>query len=136
MRKANKKKVAIKKGSPQPLKDDKTVADILKKLKKLEESKFYLNPKYNLYATAKKIETNTTYLSTILNVHQQMTFTEYINTLRITYTIDRLQTDEQFRQYTVKAIAKEVGYKSHSPFSRAFKTKTGLNPSEYIKNLS
>ena len=136
LRQATKKKIAVKKGSSQPLIDDKTVADILKKLKKLEESQFYLNPKYNLYATAKKIETNTTYLSTILNVHQKMTFTEYINALRITYAIDRLQTDEQFRHYTVKAIAKEVGYKSHSPFSRAFKAKTGLNPSEYIKNLS
>ncbi|WP_298516496.1 helix-turn-helix domain-containing protein [uncultured Kordia sp.] len=134
-RKVTKEKTISKKSSPQPLKDDKTVNDILKKLQKLEEDEFFLNPKYNLYATAKKIGTNTTYLSTILNVHQKKTFTEYLNELRITYTIHRLQTDEQFRQYTVKAIAEEVGYKSHSPFSRAFKAKTGMNPSEYIKKL-
>jgi AraC-like DNA-binding protein len=124
-----------KKSSQKAIKSDKTVDEILQKLKNLEAQEFYLNPKYNLYATAKKIDTNTTYLSTILNTHKKMTFTEYLNNLRIQYTLDRLENDKKFRMYTIKAIAKEVGYKSHGSFSRAFKAKTGENPSTYLKKI-
>ena len=126
----------IKKKEPQnSIKSDKTVDEILQKLKNLEAQEFYLNPKYNLYATAKKIDTNTTYLSRLLNTHKKMTFTQYLNTLRIEYTLERLEKDNKFRMYTIKAIAKEVGYKSHGSFSRAFKAKTGENPSTYIKKM-
>lgn len=124
-----------KKESQNTIKSDKTVEEILQKLKNLEAQEFYLNPKYNLYATAKKIDTNTTYLSSILNTHKKMTFTEYLNNLRIQYTLDRLKTDKKFSMYTIKAIAKEVGYKSHGSFSRAFKAKTGENPSTYLKKI-
>ncbi|WP_046745328.1 helix-turn-helix domain-containing protein [Kordia zhangzhouensis] len=117
------------------IKSDKTVDELLQKLANLEAQEFYLNPKYNLYATAKKIDTNTTYLSSILNSHKKMTFTEYLNNLRIQYTLDRLEKDKKFRMYTIKAIAKEVGYKSHGSFSRAFKAKTGENPSTYLKKI-
>ncbi|WP_298516483.1 helix-turn-helix domain-containing protein [uncultured Kordia sp.] len=130
--------VTVKKektSSQTAIKSDKTVDDILQKLKNLEAQEFYLNPKYNLYATAKKIDTNTTYLSTILNTHKKMTFTEYLNNLRIQYTLNRLEEDKKFRMYTIKAIAKEVGYKSHGSFSRAFKAKTGENPSTYLKKI-
>ncbi|MEM6687339.1 MAG: AraC family transcriptional regulator, partial [Bacteroidota bacterium] len=124
-----------KSSSQTGIKSDKTVDEILQKLKNLEAQEFYLNPKYNLYATAKKIDTNTTYLSTILNAHKKMTFTEYLNNLRIQYTLNRLEHDKKFRMYTIKAIAKEVGYKSHGSFSRAFKAKTGENPSTYLKKI-
>ena len=127
---------SIPKKEPQnTIKSDKTVDEILQKLKNLEAQEFYLNPKYNLYATAKKIDTNTTYLSSILNTHEKMTFTEYLNNLRIQYTLNRLENDKKFRLYTIKAIAKEVGYKSHGSFSRAFKAKTGENPSTYLKKI-
>jgi AraC-like DNA-binding protein len=124
-----------KKAPQNAIKSDKTVDEILQKLKNLEAQEFYLNPKYNLYATAKKIDTNTTYLSSILNSHKKMTFTEYLNNLRIQYTLVRLENDKKFRLYTIKAIAKEVGYKSHGSFSRAFKAKTGENPSTYLKKI-
>jgi len=124
-----------KKAPQNAIKSDKTVDEILQKLKNLEAQEFYLNPKYNLYATAKKIDTNTTYLSSILNTHKKMTFTEYLNNLRIQYTLARLENDKKFRLYTIKAIAKEVGYKSHGSFSRAFKAKTGENPSTYLKKI-
>ncbi|QHI35282.1 hypothetical protein IMCC3317_06280 [Kordia antarctica] len=126
----------IPKPAPQnAIKSDKTVDEILQKLKNLETHEFYLNPKYNLYATAKKIDTNTTYLSSILNTQKKMTFTEYLNNLRIQYTLDRLENDKKFRMYTIKAIAKEVGYRSHGSFSRAFKSKTGENPSTFLKKI-
>lgn len=124
-----------KKEAQNAIKSDKTVDEILQRLHNLEAQEFYLNPKYNLYATAKKIETNTTYLSNILNTYKKMTFTEYLNTLRIEYTLKRLENDKKFRMYTIKAIAKEVGYKSHGSFSRAFKAKTGENPSTYLKRI-
>ena len=32
-------------------------------------------------------------------------------------------------------MAKEVGYNNSPPFARAFKNRTGLNPSEFIQKL-
>ena len=37
---------------------------------------------------------------------------------------------------TIEAIATEIGYKSTEPFSKAFKSKTGLYPSYFIKQLN
>ncbi|MFK7750768.1 MAG: helix-turn-helix domain-containing protein, partial [Kordia sp.] len=51
------------------------------------------------------------------------------------YTIDRLNSDNQFRKYAIKHIALEVGYKSPESFTKHFKNATGINPSYYIKEL-
>ncbi|CAL2110903.1 Tetratricopeptide repeat protein [Tenacibaculum sp. 190130A14a] len=109
---------------------------ILENLKRLEEQEYYLKKECNSYNLAKKIDTNTTYLSKVINSHYQKNFNGYINDLRINYVIKRLKNDTQFRQYSIQSIAEEIGYKSADSFSKYFKKKTGLNPSFYIKELN
>ncbi|WP_081891351.1 AraC family transcriptional regulator [Gillisia sp. Hel_I_29] len=108
---------------------------ILMGLKKLETQEYYLKQECNSYNVAKKINTNTSYLSKVINNHYQKNFNTYINDLRINYTIVRLKNDTVFRSYSIQAIAEEVGYKSADSFSKYFKKDTGLNPSFYIKEL-
>ncbi|WP_046757981.1 tetratricopeptide repeat protein [Kordia jejudonensis] len=115
--------------------NDAKVHEIIKRLKKLEEQEYYLEVSCSLSKMAKKAKTNGTYLTKILKEHEGKAFYEYINTLRINYTIKRLQADKQFRKYAIKHIAKEVGYKSPESFTKHFKKTTGINPSYYIKEI-
>lgn len=108
---------------------------ILEGLKKLEEKEYYLQTECNSYNVAKKIGTNTSYLSKVINSHYGKNFNTYINDLRINYAIVRIKNDVLFRSYSIQSIAEEIGYKSADSFTKYFKKDTGLNPSFYIKNI-
>jgi len=108
---------------------------ILEGLKKLELKEYFLQQDCNSYNVAKKIGTNTTYLSKVINSHFGKNFNTYINDLRINYAIVRIKNDVLFRSYSIQSIAEEIGYKSADSFAKYFKKDTGLNPSFYIKNI-
>ena len=108
---------------------------IINKLTSLEEQKFYLDKDCNLYTLAKSLNTNTSYLSKIINNTKRKTFNNYINDLRIEYAVSKINSDKVFRSYTVKSIAEELGYKSADSFSKYFKSKTGFFPSVFIKKI-
>ncbi|GGG12235.1 hypothetical protein GCM10011344_11170 [Dokdonia pacifica] len=115
---------------------DHRVEEIMEKLKALEASNFFIELDCNLYTTAKRIDTNTTYLSKTLNTYKKQSFNQYLNELRIKYVLIQLKENTKFRAYTLKAISEEIGYKSINTFTKAFKTYTGLTPSYYIKQLT
>lgn len=108
---------------------------ILEGLKKLEKQEYFLKQDCNSYNVAKKINTNTSYLSKVINSHYGKNFNTYINDLRINYAIVRLRNDVIFRSYSIQSIAEEIGYKSADSFTKYFKKDTGLNPSFYIKEI-
>tara|TARA_R110002072_G_scaffold7503_2_gene40309 strand:- start:33929 stop:35644 length:1716 start_codon:yes stop_codon:yes gene_type:complete len=108
---------------------------ILEGLGKLEKKEYFLQQDCNSYNVAKKIGTNTSYLSKVINSHYGKNFNTYINDLRINYAIVRLKNDVLFRSYSIQSIAEELGYKSADSFTKYFKKDTGLNPSFYIKNI-
>ncbi len=108
---------------------------ILTGLQRLEAKEYFLQQECNAYNVAKKIKTNTSYLSKVINSHYHKNFNAYINDLRINYAVARLKNDRQFRQFSIQSIAKEIGYKSADSFAKYFKKQTGSNPSVYIKKL-
>ncbi|MDX1350824.1 MAG: helix-turn-helix domain-containing protein, partial [Putridiphycobacter sp.] len=112
-----------------------TKKEIVAGLEKLEEELYFLRQDCTAYNVAKKLKTNTSYLSKIVNHHYQKNFNTYINDLRIKYAILRLKNDKSFRAFAIQSIAEEVGYKSADSFVKYFKAETGLNPSFYIKQL-
>ncbi|MFD2563812.1 tetratricopeptide repeat protein [Aquimarina rubra] len=114
---------------------DELYEQILIGLEKIESQEYYLKTECNLYNVAKKINTNTSYLSKVINAHFGKNFNTYINDLRINYAIVRLKNESKFRSYSIKSIAEEVGYKSADSFTKYFKIHTGLLPSFYIKQL-
>ncbi len=111
-------------------------AQILEGLGVLEEKKYFLSQDCNSYNVAKKIKTNTTYLSKVVNQEFEKNFNTYINDLRINYAIVQLKDDKKFRSFSIQSIAEELGYKSADSFTKYFKIHTGLNPSFYIKQLN
>ena len=130
---------AHKKNTLPPKKDyniEKEVEeDILRKLDDLEHTKEFLDCDFNIKLLANKIETNTSYLSYILNNSKKQTFKQYITKLRINYLLKELKTNKHYQNYTIEYLAKEIGYTNASAFSRAFKKEVGMTPSVYIKSL-
>ncbi|MBC8756008.1 helix-turn-helix domain-containing protein [Kordia sp. YSTF-M3] len=114
---------------------DSKDAAILKKLTEFEQKEQFLSKESTLVEVAKKIHTNTTYLSKVINTHKEKSFTAYITDLRVDYAIERLSHDRKFRSFTIGAIAQEIGFKRSESFSKAFKVKTGLYPSYFIKEV-
>ncbi|MDH7447397.1 AraC family transcriptional regulator [Aquimarina sp. 2201CG14-23] len=115
--------------------DDQKVNDVLKRLEKLEKQEYFLKSECNLRSVAKKVKTNSTYLTKIIHIHKDKNFNDYLTDLRIEYVLKRLKDDKKFRSFSIKSIAKEIGYKSDNSFNKHFKAKTGLNPSYYVKNI-
>lgn len=115
--------------------NDTEVKRIIEKLNELEEKEYYLRMDCTAFNLAKKLKTNTTYLSKIINLHYHKNFTTYINDLRIDYILERLQNDPIIRKYSIQGIANELGYKSKESFNAAFKKRTGVLPSTLIKEL-
>lgn len=111
------------------------VNDIERQLDLFEKNKEFLKPKVTTIVLAKRFGTNTKYLSKIIKLKKGKKFKPYINDLRIAYVKEHLAEDEQFRQYTLKAIAKEVGYNSAEGLAGAFFKKENIKLSEYIKKV-
>ncbi|WP_298416962.1 helix-turn-helix domain-containing protein [uncultured Kordia sp.] len=110
--------------------------ELLKKLQKLEQQEAFLNQNCTIAWLAKKMGTNASYASIIINDYRQKKFPEYLSELRINYATERLQEDSKFRSYTIKSIASDVGYKSAEAFSKTFKKINGIYPSYFIKKLN
>nr|BFF40970.1 helix-turn-helix transcriptional regulator [Tenacibaculum mesophilum] len=114
---------------------DETINTIMKGLEVFEKNTDFLNSKINLQLLADRLDTNTSYLSKAINQYKKNSFSNYINQLRVKYTIEKLKKDSLWRKYTIKAISQEVGFKNAESFSKAFFKHTGLKPSYFIKEL-
>lgn len=114
---------------------EEVITSILKQLHTFENNKDFLKADINLQKLANDFTTNTRYLSKVINQHKETSFSNYINQLRIHYTVEKLKSDSLLRKYTIKAIAHEVGFKNVESFSKAFYKFTKLKPSYFIKEL-
>lgn len=115
---------------------DESVLEILEGLQTFEEKEYYLRQDCTLGFVAKKLKTNTSYLSSVINTYKEKTFTSYLTELRINAALIRLKNDRKLRSYTIKAIAEEFGFKRQETFSKAFKAQTKMLPSHYIKSIN
>ena len=118
-----------------PIKDEK-VQELLKKLENLKESGYFLRQDSSLYNTAKKLKTNTSYLSSVINNTMGTNFNRFVNDIRMDYIILELKNNKRMRSYSVKGISEEIGYKSADSFTKYFRESTGLSPSAFIRNLN
>ncbi len=112
------------------------VTDILDKLSLFEENHQYLKKNISIATLAKEIHTNTKYLSKVINHHKNKSFTNYINELRVQYSVEKLKESDMLKNYTIQGIAEEMGFNSAESFSSAFKKSTGIKPSYFVRKLS
>lgn len=111
------------------------VESVSKKLEKFEDGDAFLDKDFNLNKMAAIVDCNTRYTSRIIFETRKKKHIEYIDDLRIDYIVSRLKTDSKYRNYTIKALTEEAGFKSPQKFKEAFKKSTELNPVYFIKEL-
>ncbi len=117
---------------PSSIQDSQRIK-IHEAIDKMVETEFFLDTNMTLAKMAKYIDTNTTYLSKVINDDYKKSFATFLNELRLSYTLESLESEPRFRKLTIDHIAEKSGFASSSTFYNAFKKYTGLTPSYYIK---
>ncbi|MGI6224025.1 MAG: helix-turn-helix domain-containing protein [Prevotella sp.] len=83
---------------------------------------------------AKSVESNSRYVSQIINEEYGMNFSNVLSTKRVKQALQKINGEPQrYSRYTVDAIAEEFGFKSRTTFTAFFKKTTGMSPSEYLR---
>ena len=113
----------------------KIIESVLVTLDEFENNNKFLDNTLTLVSLSKSLNTNSNYLSKIINHYKKKNFSTYISDLRIAYCIENLKVNTTFKKYTISAIAFEIGFNNVESFSKAFLKKTGLYPSYFIKEL-
>ncbi len=71
---------------------------------------------------------NTTYISATLNSGLGMSFPRFVTSYRVRYAQEQML---RFPEINLSGIAEEAGFANVNSFFRAFKTETGLTPTEW-----
>lgn len=110
--------------------------EILKKISEFEKNEGFRNKNVSLASLAESFDTNTSYISTVINNNKNKNFNNYINELRINYIVQKLKNDPQYLKYKITHLADESGFSSHNTFTAVFSNFIGVSPSNFIKFLS
>ena len=110
--------------------------DILNKLDKFENSERFLDKDLDMSSLAQELETNTSYLSIIINTYKEKTFPNYLKDLRVSKAIRMLNNDPGLLKFSNQGLAEVFGFKTSESFSKAFYKNTGVYPSKFVKELN
>jgi AraC-like DNA-binding protein len=95
----------------------------------------YVNPDFTINELAVALKVPVHHVSYCLNTLMNIKFTTLRTQLRIKYAI-KLLNSGQSDELSMDGIGKKSGFSTRSNFYNAFKTETGLTPSEYVESLS
>lgn len=102
---------------------------IRKKLQEVMETRqIYKQASLSLRQLSEELRESSHYLSQVINQDLHTSFYEWVNQYRIEAAKQMLL---QHPDYTILAIAEEVGFNSKSTFNTAFRHYTQMTPSEY-----
>ena len=82
------------------------------------------------------VHSNARYVSLVINVVYQENFRTFLNRYRIKEAMLKMNDLDTNGNYTLRAIAESVGYKSQANFINVFTRITGIKPSTYQKMVS
>jgi AraC-like DNA-binding protein len=109
---------------------DKKSADLYLKIHCfMTDNKLYKDNSLTKERLAELLDTNRSYLSQVINKHTGLSFTHYINRLRIE-EVRRILSDPE-DDTPLKAIASDTGFNSLSTFYSVFQSIVGMPPSAY-----
>ena len=115
---------------------ERVVKAILVKLDSFEQKQLFTRPNISLSYLAIFCDTNTKYLSAVINSEKGKDFYNYINELRVYYLKDLLTNTAYYRRVKIEVLAQKAGFSSQSKLAHNFKKVTGMSPSQYIKSLT
>ena len=92
----------------------------------------YVNPDFTINELAIALKVPVHHLSYCLNTLMNVKFTTLRTQLRIQYATKLLESG-QADELSMDGIGKKSGFSTRSNFYNAFKTETGMTPSEYLE---
>jgi len=100
---------------------------------RVADAGWWREPELSLADLARRLGTNTQYLSRALNDGLGVNFSQFVNALRVAEAQRRLRGGGGASDppAEITTLALEVGFGSKASFNRAFRAHTGLTPSAY-----
>ena len=112
------------------------VNQIMTNLEQWEVSKGFLDSDVNQNSLSKNLNTNSSYLSKIINAYKAQNFSNYLKDLRITHAINEVKNNpSMINNKSTIQIAETFGFSSVDVFSRALKNKIGVTPAVFFKQI-
>ena len=103
-----------------------------KMLAVIEKEKLFTNPEFDMSMLAEKCDLSANYLSQIINKKSGENFYSLINHYRLEEA-KKILLNPDFSHYSILSIGLQAGFKSKSSFYKVFKEKTGMTPSQFLK---
>ena len=108
--------------------DEGGYSELLERIMKLvNDEKLFLYPNLKVSDLAKQLNSNRNYIYHAINVEMGMSFSDYINGLRVDYASRLL---EERPELSINDVMTKSGFTSSSAFYRNFKKFKGITPTE------
>lgn len=107
-------------------------ADIKRNMDRWIDSQGYTKQGLTIEDLSDALGTNRTYLSSYIRSTYDLSFREWVTSLRMEYA-KSLMTEHP--EYTIAAISESAGFVSLSYFTRIFKEKEGTTPGKWLKEM-
>lgn len=125
--------------APAPEETEKPAADLpdpelVRRIAEvLDRSDEVFDPEFQMVRLCAMVGSNSTYVSKAVNAHYGKPFKTVLAERRVREACRRLDNPQTNATLTIEAIGNEVGFKSRTAFSIAFKNLLGITPTEYRK---
>lgn len=97
--------------------------------------KKYKDTEYSAKKLAEELQTNTRYLSAVINSRFGTNYSCLVNEYRVKDAL-RLLTDKRYADKNIEEISSMVGFANRQSFYAAFYRVMGVTPKDYRKNHS
>lgn len=94
----------------------------------MEQEKLFLNSELKITEVAKRLNTNSAYISSCINTKKGCSFSAFVNSYRIDYAKQLLREQPDAKVYEICVLS---GFSTETSFFRVFKAQTGKTPSEW-----
>lgn len=98
-----------------------------------QEQKYYTKKDASLEGLANLLKVSTQNLSLFIQKKYAMSFSDLVNKNRVNYFFEIVQ-NPAYHNYTIDALAREVGFSSRQHLNKPFKKFHGGNPSDLIEH--
>ncbi|MBR2379511.1 MAG: AraC family transcriptional regulator [Paraprevotella sp.] len=92
--------------------------------------KKYRDPDYSAKKMAEELNTNTRYISAVVNIRFQQNYSNVVNEYRVK-DAQHLLTDKRYMDKTMEEISAMVGFSNRQSFYAAFYKNIGVTPRTY-----
>lgn len=112
------------------IEDEELNAIFNRTIELITTEKYFLNKSLKLSDLASELSSNERQLSRSINKFSNGNFNKFINSFRIEHSKELL-IGGKFDHYTIEAIADESGFSNKVSFYNAFKSETGMSPTQF-----